>query len=182
MMAMMMAKLFLFATTLSNAPVARDRLSLCVSRSELDRLTLRRPLHHRMLEFDRLTLDLTLHILELVPHLQIPAPEQKVDTRRCSRAWRRESLLWWTRGAAVRTSICSHCCCCCYCICGPTRSPQAASFLFGPRPLPIGICESKDPFRFFSASGPHCRLLSPHLSQVKTTPGQASNPGPKRAC
>ena len=45
-----------------------------------------------MLELDRLTLDLTLHILELVPHLQIPAPEQKVtatrkpsvvDTRRC---------------------------------------------------------------------------------------------------
>ena len=50
------------------------------------------PRHHRMLELDRLTLDLTLHILELVPHLQIPAPEQKVtatrkpsvvDTRRC---------------------------------------------------------------------------------------------------
>ena len=45
-----------------------------------------------MLELDRLTLDLTLHILELVPHLQIPAPEQEVtatrnpsvvDTRRC---------------------------------------------------------------------------------------------------
>ena len=31
---------FLFATVLSNAPAARDRLSLCVSRSELDRLTL----------------------------------------------------------------------------------------------------------------------------------------------
>ena len=97
MMAMMMAKLFLFATTLSNAPAARDRLSLCVSRSELDRLTLRRPLHHRMLELDRLTLDLTLHILELVPHLQIPGPEQEVtarknpsvvDTRRGS-TWRR---------------------------------------------------------------------------------------------
>ena len=66
MMAMMMAKLFLFATTLSNAPAALDRLSLCVSRSELDRLTL----------------DLTLHILELVPHLQIPAPEQEVTATR----------------------------------------------------------------------------------------------------
>ena len=35
-----------------------------------------------MLELDRLTLDLTLHILELVPHLQIPAPEQEVTATR----------------------------------------------------------------------------------------------------
>ena len=40
------------------------------------------PRHHRMLELDRLTLDLTLHILELVPHLQIPGPEQEVTARR----------------------------------------------------------------------------------------------------
>ena len=31
---------------------------------------------------DRLTLDLTLHILELGPHLQIPAPEQEVTATR----------------------------------------------------------------------------------------------------
>ena len=37
-----------------------------------------------MIELDRLTLDLTLHILELVPHLQIPAPEQKVTATRKS--------------------------------------------------------------------------------------------------
>ena len=174
MMAMMMAKLFLFATVLSNAPAARDRFSLCVSRSVLDRLTLCRPLHHRMLELDRLTLDLTLHILELVPHLQIPAPEQKVtatrkpsvvDTRRCCSHQPLFALLLLLL-LHLRAN----------------QEPPAASSLFGPRPLPVGICESKDPFRFFSASGPHCRLLSPHLSQVQTTPGQASNLGPKRAC
>ena len=40
------------------------------------------PRHHRMLELDHLTLDLTLHILELGPHLQIPAPEQEVTATR----------------------------------------------------------------------------------------------------
>ena len=37
------------------------------------------PRHHRMLELDRLTLDLTPDILELVPHPQIPGPEQAVE-------------------------------------------------------------------------------------------------------
>ena len=40
------------------------------------------PRHHRMLELAHLTLDLTLHILELGPHLQIPAPEQEVTATR----------------------------------------------------------------------------------------------------
>ena len=40
------------------------------------------PRHHRMLELDRLTLDLTLHILELGPLLQIPALEQEVTATR----------------------------------------------------------------------------------------------------
>ena len=40
------------------------------------------PRHQRTLELDRLTLDLTLHILELGPHLQIPAPEQEVTATR----------------------------------------------------------------------------------------------------
>ena len=51
------------------------------------------PRHHRMLELDRLALDLTIDILELVPHLQIPGPEQEVTARR--------NPSWWTRGAEV---------------------------------------------------------------------------------
>ena len=35
--------------------------------------------HQRTLELDRLTLDLTPDILELVPHPQIPGPEQAVE-------------------------------------------------------------------------------------------------------
>ena len=40
------------------------------------------PRHQRTLELDRLTLDLTPDILELVPHPQIPGPEQAVTARR----------------------------------------------------------------------------------------------------
>ena len=40
------------------------------------------PRHHRMLELDRLRLDLTLHILELAPLLQIAALEQEVTATR----------------------------------------------------------------------------------------------------
>ena len=37
------------------------------------------PRHQRTLELDRLTLDFTPDILELVPHPQIPGPEQAVE-------------------------------------------------------------------------------------------------------
>ena len=127
-----------------------------------------------MLELDRLTLDLTLHILELVPHLQIPAPEQKVratrkpsvvDTRRCCSHQHLFALLLLLL-LHLRAN----------------QEPPGRKFFVWSKAATNRYMRVQRPVSFFSASGPHCRLLSPHLSQVKTTPGQASNPGPKRAC
>ena len=60
------------------------------------------PRHQRTLELKRLTLDLTLDILELLPHPEIPVPEQLVTATRNPAMARLPLRATNRRGAEVR--------------------------------------------------------------------------------